>query len=357
MFLLDRYIIKKYLSTFFVMIMLFIPIGILVDMAEKIDKFKEKEVPFSELVNYYIDFTLYFSNMLFPIFLFLAVIWFTSKMANNTEVIAMLSSGISFGRFLQPYLLSAAVIASVAFLGGMYVVPKSNEGFNEFHYKYINKKKARDTKELYKQINENEFIYVSNYNPVRKRANNFSIERFEGNVLVSKLTANTLRWIQRDSTFRLSTVVERKFEGDTEILQTATRKDTLFDFAIEELSPVTYKAETLNFSELNAFIEREKLSGSKLINAHLLVRHKRWSLPLSAFVLTVIAVAMSSFKRRGGMGVNLALGITLGFLYIFFDKIFGVLVLKANFNPMIAAWLPLALFGSLALYLLHYAKR
>ena len=128
------------------MILLFIPIGILVDMAEKIDKFKEKEVLFSELVGYYIDFTLYFSNMLFPIFLFLAVIWFTSKMANNTEVIAILSSGISFGRFLKPYLLAAGVIAFVAFLSGMYVVPKSNEGFNEFQYKYINKKKVRDTK-------------------------------------------------------------------------------------------------------------------------------------------------------------------------------------------------------------------
>lgn len=357
MFLLDRYIIKKYLSAFLVMILLFIPIGILVDVAEKIDKFKEKEVPFLELAAYYFDFTLYFSNMLFPIFLFLAVIWFTSKMANNTEVIAMLSSGISFTRFLRPYLLAAGLIAVVAFFGGMYIVPKSNEGFNDFNYKYIKKSKARETTQLYKQINEHEFIYVSNYNPVRKRANNFSLERFENNELVTKLTANTIRWIQRDSTFRLSTYVKRTFQGDTELLETATRKDTLFDFAIDELAPVTYKAETLNFGELNAFIEKERQSGSKLINAHLLVRHKRWSLPLSAFVLTIIAVAMSSFKRRGGMGVNLAFGITLGFLYIFFDKIFSVMVLKANFNPMLAAWLPLMLFGSLALYLLNYAKR
>lgn len=357
MFLLDRYIITKYLSAFLVMILLFIPIGILVDVAEKIDKFKEKEVPFLELAAYYFDFTLYFSNMLFPIFLFLAVIWFTSKMANNTEVIAMLSSGISFTRFLRPYLLAAGLIAVVAFFGGMYIVPKSNEGFNDFNYKYIKKSKARETTQLYKQINEHEFIYVSNYNPVRKRANNFSLERFENNELVTKLTANTIRWIQRDSTFRLSTYVKRTFQGDNELLETATRKDTLFDFAIDELAPVTYKAETLNFGELNAFIEKERQSGSKLINAHLLVRHKRWSLPLSAFVLTIIAVAMSSFKRRGGMGVNLAFGITLGFLYIFFDKIFSVMVLKANFNPMLAAWLPLMLFGSLALYLLNYAKR
>ena len=162
MHLLDKYIIKKYLSTFFVMILLFIPIGILVDMAEKIDKFKEKEVPFTELVNYYFDFTLYFSNMLFPIFLFLAVIWFTSKLANNTEVIAILSSGISFTRFLRPYILAAGLIAGIAFFGGMFVVPKSNEGFNAFNYKYITKNKAQETTELYKQINDNVFINVSN---------------------------------------------------------------------------------------------------------------------------------------------------------------------------------------------------
>jgi len=340
-----------------VMVFLFIPIGILVDMAEKIDNFKEKEVPFAELVEYYFNFTLYFSNMLFPIFLFLSVIWFTSKMANNTEVIAMLSSGISFGRFLRPYLFAASFVACFAFIGGMFVVPKSNEGFNAFNYKYVNKTKARETTDLFKQINSNEIIYVSNYNPVRKRANNFSIERFENNKLVSKLTANTLRWIQRDSVFRLSTVVERTFDGDIELLKSSTRKDTLFDFAIEELAPVTYKAETLNLFELNTFIQKERDSGSKLINAHLLIRHKRWSLPLSAFILTIIAVAMSSFKRRGGMGVNLAIGITLGFLYIFFDKIFSVMVLKANFDPMIAAWFPLFLFGFLAFYLLNYAKR
>ena len=141
--IIDWYIIKKYLSTFVVMILLFIPIGIMVDMAEKIDKFKENEVPALAILNYYIDFTWYFGNLLFPIFLFLAVIWFTSKLANNTEIIALLSSGISFSRFLRPYLISAGVIALFAFFSGMFIVPKSNSSFNEFHYKYINKKSER----------------------------------------------------------------------------------------------------------------------------------------------------------------------------------------------------------------------
>ena len=154
---IDRYIIVRYLVTFFVMILLFIPIGIMADIAENVDKLKENEVPFSEIFSYYIDFTWYFGNLLFPIFLFLAVIWFTSKLANNTEIIAILSSGISFTRFLRPYLIAAGFIAVFAFVGGMYIVPKASEGYNAFLYKYMTKRvQDRQTSDLFKQINDNE---------------------------------------------------------------------------------------------------------------------------------------------------------------------------------------------------------
>ena len=355
--LIDGYIIKRYLGTFAVMLLLFIPIGIMVDVAEKIDKFKEKEIPPITIFEYYIDFTWYFANLLFPIFLFLSVIWFTSKLANNTEVIAILSSGISFFRYLRPFLISASFIAVFAFFAGMYIVPKSNQGFNDFRYKYLVKQEARDTDKVFQQINDNEFIYVTNYDPIRKRATNFTLEHFEGNELKFKINASRIRWIDRDSVFRLSTFSKRIFEGDQERYQYEAQKDTLFDFEVSDLAPVNYIAETLTFGELNQLIEEERERGSLLINNHLLVRHKRWSIPISAFVLTIIAVAVASFKRRGGMGVNLAFGISLGFLFIFFDKIFGVMVSKSTFPPFLAAWLPLFLFGLLAVYLLRYAKR
>lgn len=355
--LIDGYIIKRYLGTFAVMLLLFIPIGIMVDVAEKIDKFKEKEIPPITIFEYYIDFTWYFANLLFPIFLFLSVIWFTSKLANNTEVIAILSSGISFFRYLRPFLISATFIAVFAFFAGMFIVPKSNQGFNDFRYKYLVKQEARDTDKVFQQINDNEFIYVTNYDPIRKRATNFTLEHFEGNELKFKINASRIRWIDRDSVFRLSTFSKRIFEGDQERYQYEAQKDTLFDFEVSDLAPVNYIAETLTFGELNQLIEEERERGSLLINNHLLVRHKRWSIPISAFVLTIIAVAVASFKRRGGMGVNLAFGISLGFLFIFFDKIFGVMVSKSTFPPFLAAWLPLFLFGLLAVYLLRYAKR
>ena len=355
--IIDWYIIKKYFSSFVVMIMLFIPVGIMVDMAEKIDKFKENEAPTQAILNYYLDFTWYFGNLLFPIFLFLAVIWFTSKLANNTEIIALLSSGISFTRFLRPYLISAGLIALFTFFAGMFIVPKSNAGFNTFIYKYIDKKNERQTKNLFKQINPKEYIFVSSYDPIRKSANNFTLEHFEDNLMIFKIQANSIRWVEKDSVFRLSAYVKRTFSDDREIYQRKSRLDTLFDFKIDDLAPVNYKAETLTFSPLNEFIKKEREGGSVMINSHLLVRHKRWSLPFSAFVLTLIGVSVSSFKRRGGMGVNLAFGIALGFLFIFFDKIFSVLVNKSNFPPFLGAWLPIILFGGLAIFLLQRAKR
>lgn len=355
--LIDWYIIRKYLGTFLVMVTLFIPIGIMVDIAEKIDKFKENEVPTSALINYYIDFTWYFSNLLFPIFLFLSVIWFTSKLANNSEVIAILSSGIPFTRFLRPFMISAFLIAITAFIMGMFVVPNSNKGFNEFLFKYIKKKNERNIAYLFKQINPDEYIYVSSYNPIRKRANNFTLEKFVGQELNSKITAESLRWIEKDSIYRLTAYTKRTIVGDSQTFEKEQVKDTVLDFKIEDLSPVNYKAETLTMFDLNKFVELERSSGSLMINSHLLVRYKRYTLPLASFILTIIAVSMSSFKRRGGMGVNLAIGITLGFLFIFFDKVFGVLVTKSNFSPFLGAWLPLIFFGILATLLLNYAKR
>lgn len=340
------------------MMLLFIPIGIMVDVAEKIDKFKEKEVPLNAIVDYYFDFMWYFGNLLYPIFLFLAIIWFTSKLANNSEIIAVLSSGISFNRYLRPFIVAAACVSILAFLAGMFIVPKASKGFNEFTYKYISRSKNdRMNSNLYKQINDNEFIYVSGYNQIRKRATDFTLEHFEGEELKFKIFAQTIRWVESDSVFRLINYRKRIFQENRELYEQNNLKDTLFDFEIQDLAPINYKAETLSLQKLNEFIAEEERSGSPLIDVHLLVRHKRYSIPLSVFILTIIAVAVSSFKRRGGMGVNLAFGIVAGFTFIFFDKIFGVLVDKTDLSPAIGAWLPLGIFGIIAIVLLSYAKR
>jgi len=353
--IIDKYIIKKYLTTFFVMFGLFIPIGIMVDFAEKIDKFRENEVPADLILSYYIDFVWYFGSQLYPVFLFLAVIFFTSRLANNTEITAILSSGLSFQRFTKPYFISASLIVLFALFAGMFVVPKSNQNFNEFVSEYVKSEEKRKTSRLFKQINDKEYIYVSAYDPSRKRGLNFTLENFDGNELKHKITATTIRW--DDSIFRLTNFVKRSIIGDQEIIKKITRKDTILDFDIDDLAPLNYVAETLNFFELNELIRYERRAGSPLINSHLLVRHKRYTIPLSCFILTLIAISVSSFKKRGGTGSNLAIGVSLGFLFIFLDKIFSVLVIKSNFSPAIASWGILFVFFTIALFLLKKAIR
>ena len=340
------------------MLFLFIPIGILVDVSEKIDKFKEFDVPLEEIIDYYIDFVWYFGNTLYPLFVFLSVIWFTSKIASNTEVIAILSSGISFNRYLKPFMLGALIVAILAFFSGMFIVPEKNKSYNEFSYKYLKKnKKSRVTSKIYKQVDENDFVYVSSYNPTRELAYDFSYEHFEGNDLQFKISARNIRWIEDDSIYRLTDYFKRSFKNDEEFIESKKILDTVFSFKINELSSVNYMAETQNFFELNKFIQQEKESGSPLINNHLLVRHKRWSLPLSTFILTLLAVSTSSFKRREGMGVNLAFGIITAFTFVFFDKFFSVMVSKSGLNPFLGAWIPNFIFLFLAIYFLKYAKK
>ena len=353
--IIDKYIIKKYLSTFFVMFGLFIPIGIMVDFAEKIDKFRENEVSVDLILNYYIDFVWYFGSQLYPVFLFLAVIFFTSRLATNTEITAILSSGLSFQRFSKPYFISTSLIVVFALIAGMFIVPKSNQNFNEFISENIKSEEKRKTSRLFKQINDIEYIYVSSYDPSRKRGLNFTLENFDGNELRHKITASTIRW--DDSIFRLTNYVKRSIINDQEIIKRVTRLDTILDFDIDDLAPLNYVAETLNFFELNELIRYEKKAGSPLINSHLLVRHKRYTIPLSCFILTLIAISVSSFKRRGGTGSNLAIGVSLGFLFIFLDKIFSVLVIKSNFSPAIASWGILLIFLIIAVLLLKKAIR
>lgn len=353
--IIDKYIIRKYLSTFFIMFGLFIPIGIMVDFAEKVDKFREKEIPIDLIFNYYVDFIWYFGNQLYPVFLFLAVIFFTSRLAENSEITAILSSGMSFQRLARPYFVSALIIVFFALVAGMFIVPNSNQNFNDFNSNYIKSENTRNTSRLFKQINDSEYIYVSSYDPSRKRGLNFTLEKFDENQLKYKISATTIRW--DDSIFRLTNYVKRSINEDIELIDKQTRKDTVLDFNINDLAPLNYVAETLNFFELNDLIRYEKRAGSPLINSHLLVRHKRYTNPLSCFILTLIAISVSSFKKRGGTGTNLAIGVSLGFLLIFLDKILSVLVIKSNFSPAIASWGILLFFFIIALFLLNKAIR
>jgi lipopolysaccharide export system permease protein len=340
------------------MLLLFIPIGITVHLAEKIGKILENEVPIDEVLVYFLDFTIYFAHLLFPLFLFLSVIWFTSKLANNTEVIAFLSSGVSFTRFLRPYMIGATIVGILAIILGLFLAPKASEGFNDFSYKYFKKgRSAVENTNVFRQINDNEIIYVSNFDVKNNVGNNFTLEHFEENKLQYKITANTIRYIPKDTIYRLTNYVKRDIGEHEDELEIVRKKDTLFTFDVDDLIPVIYAAETKMYGELKEFIAKEEARGSSNVGRFKLVLYRKWSLPVSVFILTIIAVAVSSIKRRGGMGVNLAVGICIAMIFVFFDKIFGVMAEQSDFPPLIAVWFPNIIFGILAAYLLYNAKR
>ncbi|QLG44152.1 LptF/LptG family permease [Costertonia aggregata] len=358
MTILDKYILKRYLVTFSVMLLLFIPIGIMANLAEQVGRMIDNEAPLNEIVYYYACFTVYIGSLLFPIFLFLSIIFFTSKLAGNTEIVAILSSGVSYGRFLRPYLIGATIIATIMFFMGMFLVPRASEGYNAFRYEYLKKGKAdRVTSNIFNQLNENDYLYVSSFDPARQIGYNFTLEHFNGDQLEYKISAANIRWVEKDSTYRLTSYHKRTLENNQEIVETKRRLDTIFNFKIDDLTPVSYIAETKNIFELNDFIDAQRKKGASNINTYVLVKYKRWALPISAFILTVIAVAVSSVKRRGGMGINLAFGIGIAFIYIFFDKVFGTLAEQSGFPPLWAVVIPNLFFGILGVYLLKNAKR
>ena len=358
--IIDKYILKRYLATFSVMLLMFIPIGIVIDVSEKVNQMIENHVAFSAIARYYLDFTIYFANLLFPIFFFIYVIWFTSKLANNTEIIAILSSGISFSRFMRPYIIGATIISALALLMTIFLVPKASAGFKSFRYTYLTTDGVNDMRnnsDVFRQISKDEYIFVSNFNEISKMAFNFSMEKFDGDKLKYKLIANRIKWNVKDSTYTLFNYSKRKIGKFGDSIESGEKKDTVFNFDLEDLTPVVFIAETLPLDDLNKFIDKEKARGSSNINVYLVVLYKKYSIPVSAFILTIIAVAVSSMKRRGGMGTNLAIGIILAFAFVFLDKVFGVLAEKSAAPPLLAVWTPNIVFGILAIFLLRNAKR
>ena len=357
---IDKYILKQYFGTFLGLFLLFIPISILIDLGERLEKFVENKVPFSEVMIYYKSFILTYFNVLFPIFLFLSIIWFTSRMAQNTEIIAILNGGMSFKRFVIPYLTGAVIIAGLVIYLNTGVIPRARMTYNEFWSKYFNKwGKYREKNDVYRQLDSTQYVYVSSINHKTNTGYDFILEKIENGHLRYRLYAGRIkRKSDTSQTYQLYNVVIRKF-GNQAKQQVEKRAvmDTVMPFTFDELTPMNYVAEGLSNKELRKFIEKEKLRGSPNIGRYLLEKYRRVSVPVSALILTFIAVAVASRKRRGGIGMNLAIGMVLAFVYVFFDKIFGILTVKSGFNPFWAAWIPNIIFLFLAVFLLRQAQR
>jgi len=355
---IDKYILKKFIFTYILIQLLFVPIAIVVNLADNIDKLLEKQVPLVEILDHYYNFSIYFSSSLLPLFLFLAITWFTSKLSSNSEIIALYSSGVSLKRILKPYMVGSLIIALISLLAGMFIVPESTKKYNDFSYKYLKgNKKAVNNKNIFRKINESEYIFLTQFNQKNNVGTNFTLENFSDEKLNFKISSTSIRFIPELEKYRLNNYTKRTITDSIDIIQNKRTFDTIFSFSVDDLTPLNYVAESLNYDELINFIEIEKSRGSTNIERYLVVKYKKWSIPFSIFILTLIGFSVSAEKRRGGTGVNLAFGIGVAMIYVFFDKIFGVLAQQSDLSPILAVWLPNIFFGLLAIYLVRNAKK
>ena len=356
--ILDRYIIRKFITTFFFSILLIIGIVIIFDISEKIDDFVAKEAPLRAIVvNYYFNFIPFFVNMFSPLFVFITVIFFTSKLASNSEIVAMLSGGVSFNRLLRPFFISAFVIALMSLSLNLFIIPPANKNRMIFEEKYTKKPYSNSNRNIHFQLEPSQFVYMESFWSWSNTASKFTLETFSENQMVSKLWADRAVW---DSTFagwRLEEYYIRQIEGGEEKIEHGRSKDTVLTLTLQELIQRKGAVEALNFYELNQEIEKLKMRGDDRVKFAQIQKNTRFAVPFSAFILTLMGVALSSKKRRGGIGLNIGVGIGLSFTYILFLRFSEMFVHSDLLPPFIALWVPNMLFAVVALALYRLAPK
>ena len=356
---LDWYIFKSFILTFFIALILIIGIVIIFDISEKIDDFVKNEAPLKAIiVDYYLNFIPYFINMFSPLFVFITVVFYTSRQAANSEIIAILSSGVSYRRMLMPYMAAAAIITGLSLMLNLYVIPKSNATRLEFEQTYVKKRSAAKTRNIHYQIAPGEFVYVESFSQWNKTAYKFTLENIEDNRLVSKLSAESAQWDSTMDGWRLRRYVLRDYaDGLEDRVQCGERLDTVIALKLSDFYFNEKTVQTLSIKNLNALIETQKMRGDSNVMYAEIEKNNRYALPFSAFILTIMGVALSSRKKRGGIGWTLGLGIGLAFTYILFMRFSQMFVYAGTMSATIALWLPNVIFAIIAAILYKKAPK
>jgi lipopolysaccharide export system permease protein len=359
--IIDVYIIKKFLGTFFFSLVLILTIAVVFDFAEKVDDFMENHTPVRAIIfDYYFNFIPYFATLFSPLFVFISVIFFTSKMAVNTEIIAILNSGMSFRRMMWPYFLSSLVIAIFTFMLTNFVIPHANLERMSFEDKYYRNASYRTgvVSDFHRQVYKNVYAYMENYFPESQSGRNFSLERFnDSGHLESKLMAPTVRWDTTIHKWSAWTYYIRDINGKEETITKGLRIDTALTFKPDDFARDPGFVGTMTYNELNNYINLLRLQGSDELKLYLIEKHRRFSIPFAIFILTLIGVSLSSQKVRGGIGMQIGIGLALSFSYILFMQFASQFSLKGNLDPMLALWIPNILYSFIALFLYRIAPK
>lgn len=358
---LDRYIIGKFLSTYFFLIGIIITIAIVFDFNEKIDQFNNSSATAKMIVfDYYINFIPHFANLFSPLFVFVAVIFFTTNLASHSEIIAMKAAGLSFKRLLRPYMISSGIIALTSFLLGAYIIPKGNVSRVNFENTYIKNRSISSVENVQLQVDTGVIAYISHYNFLTKSGYGFSLDKFVDKKLVSHLTAQTLRYDTISDTryrWKLEQYSIRTLKGMREKITSGELLDTIIMMEPADFAYTRNQQETMTLPQLEEYISKQRLRGAANLSTFEVEYYKRFAMPFAAFILTLMGVSLCIEKRKGGMGTSIGIGLALSFTYILFQTISASFAINAGLHPMISTWIPNILFAIIAFFLYRRAPR
>ena len=350
--IIDRYIIKKFLGTFVYAIALVVIISVVFDLSEKIDDFLKRDAPLRGILfDYYLNFIPYFVNLFSHLFIFISVVFFTSRMAQQTEIIPIINSGVSFWRLMRPYFITAGILAVFSFMLNNFILPHANRNRLEFENTFIYTRSGFSDNNIHRQISPGQFAYFQTYNPIENRGYRFTLEVIVDNKLISKLSAETCQWDSLKNKWTLKNYRIHRFGEMNEYIKTGFVLDTTINLHPSEFKRRSTNVQTLNYGELNDFIEKEQARGAGDIEYYMVEKYQRTSMPFAAFILTLIGAALSTRKVRGGIGVNIAIGFVISFAYILFMQVSSTFAINGSFHPALAAWVPNIIFAMLAVYL------
>ncbi|NNC84018.1 MAG: YjgP/YjgQ family permease [Flavobacteriales bacterium] len=354
---LDRYIILRFLGTFLFIIALLMTISVVFDFSEKIDDFmKSKPTVQQVVVDYYINFILYYGNLFSPLIIFIALIFFTSRMAQRTEIVAILAGGVSFNRLLRPFFVAATLLVISSLILNHFIIPEANKTRVAFEEEYYKKRNVNRDKDIHMEVRPGTIVYFYNVRVEDNTGTRFSLEKWDKGDLKFKLLSTRAEQDEQTGVWTIYDYRIREY-GDQEIIRSGARLDTLLGFDIKELGKSKQFVSSMNYFELEEFLQKEKLTGTDKMPFYLIEKHQRTSYPIATYVLTLIGVSVASRKTRGGIGVQIAIGFLIVLLYIFAMKVTTVSATNAGLDPLLATWIPNVLFGVVAIYLYRRAPK
>ena len=359
--ILDWYIIKKFLVTFFFAIVMITVIAVVIDTSEKTDDFVKSGLTTGQIITqYYFGFVPFIISMIFPLIVFIAVIFFTSKMAGRSETVVMLANGISFNRMLRPYFIGSFILGSILWFANQYVIPKANAIRSAFQLKVIDKNSFQSggtSSSYYLRVDATTFVGMRYYDTSSKSASGFFLQKIRGNKVYYNLRAETIRWDTAHKNWKLENVFERKIDNLREKVRRIPAMNMSLNVEPAELYKDEYVKDKLTTPQLVKFISREELRGAEGLNTLKVERYRRNATPVSIFILTVIGVAVSARKTRGGSGLPLAIGIVMAACFVVMDRFSTVFSQKGNLHPVVAAWVPNIIFSIIAIYMYRKAPK